>query len=423
MRNGTALRVMFVLVLGAAVGFTFEVPLTYVKDEDVCERSFIHRFKLSTALPRGDYKLPALIGAAPHYCALVSLGGTTRCIIFTRASGDALPCSRLYFDANGNRDLTDELPIDAAVPYDADGSDFSQLTYPPIDARFPAGADTVPYRFFVQLVSSLEAFLVVGCSYTGTFTLDGLKYTLTLNDGNANGTFGDRLSTMPNAGESEEQPMAADFFSLSTGRDDIYAMGLPLCDMLVVGTKAFRVTPAIAEKKLVLEPVTTGLVRIAVPAGLAQLTLSPEKKGESVLLYRPATTAELPPGMYRATGYDMMRKDAGDETWWLQAKAVRGSLPVVIAAEGTSAIHFGEPFVSNVDMRVLPEMSIFGLFGPVKKAVRLDLRLEGAAKERVTGVWHLDEKTKAFWCRPKEPLFKVTTLGDEAVGEGTFSYG
>jgi hypothetical protein len=115
----------------------------------------------------------------------------------------------------------------------------------------------------------------------------------------------------------------------------------------------------------------------------------------------------------------------------LQAQAAKNSPPIVVAAEGTSAPPFGEPFVSNLDMRASQEKSstFFGLLdGPVKNVVRLSLKLEGAAKERVTAIWHVEGKNTKLALdrsgrRPKEPQYTVATPKGEMLNEGVFTYG
>jgi hypothetical protein len=427
----------------ATAALAIDVPLTYVKHTDDNAPSQGGGFQplvLGTKAP-ADVKLPALSAEGPHYYATASLGGTPRCFVFTRKSGkDAPPCSRIYFDADGTRDLTGAKPLDALDTADAAAT---PAGFPPIAIDVPAGTAKIPYSFTVQVFPSepdpekkdappFEAFLVANCSYTGTFALDGKSYTVTLGDGNANGTFTDKIARVPAASADDAaEATSADFFWLASGDEERYMEPPQLCDLLVIGAKTFRVTPAVAEKKLVLAPVTTGLADATLPAGLGLLTLYPAARGESALLYAPASAVKLPAGAYRFTRYDLVRKDAQGDTWMLQAEATKGSPAIVLAAGATAAALFGEPFVSNVDLRATREKSssFFGLLdGPVKNVLRLNLKLEGAAKERVTMVAHVDGKNTKLPLdrtarKPKEPQYRISSTGGETLNEGVFTYG
>ncbi len=428
----------------AASVFALDVPLVYEKQDGASrlgQGAGYQQLMLSSTAPGGDYKLPALTGKGPHYYAVVTLGGATRCLVLTNASDKAAPCSRILFDANGNRDLTDDPPIDAAAAEDLVPESI-QRSFPPIDVQLPAGTTTLPYSFSVMIFSAaidvegnaeppLIALLISACSYTGTFTLEDVKYTVTLVDGNVNGTFTDRATLVRETPDQEPQSTSADFLYVANAAAPRFNEPPPLCDVLAVGHTTFRATPRIAEKKLVLAPFDGPLTKVALPPGLVQLVLYPDKKGDSVLVCAPADAVSLPAGAYRFQRYGLVRKDAEGDAWALQAEATRNSPPLVLAAEGGSAPLLGEPFVANLDWRAAQEKSsaFFGLLeGPVKNVVRLSLRLEGAAKERVTSIARIEGKNTKIPLdrtgrRPQEPKYKVASPAGETLGEGVFSYG
>ncbi len=447
MPRSTLRRTALWPALCAAVSaWALDVPLTYVKhsDENTPAAGGFQQLAVTTAAPGGDYKLPTLAG--PRYFAFASLGGEKRCFLFTsRKAGDP-PYTRLFFDANGNRDLTDEPPIDEAAPPQSGAAYVAEIQggFAAIDITVGAGEAAMPYSFVLQAFQSepdpedpaqkdappFEAYIVANCSYTGTLALGGKNYALTLGDGNANGLFGDKVVRAPTAG-GDDAAAAADFFWISDGTEDAYWEPPLLADLLLIGDKLFRVTPALAARKLTLEPVTENLATVVLPAGLDRLTLCPDAQGMSVLMYSPAASVKLPPGAYRFTRYCILRKDAEGDTWQLHAEATRNSPPITISAEGIAAAPFGEPFTAGVVVQAAKERArrFFGLLaGPEKSVVRVNLRLEGAAKELVTMIAHTaGNSTKSALDRtgrrPKEPQYRIATTADETLVAGTLNYG
>ena len=101
----------------AVSAWAIDVPLTYVKHSDgegPGQGGGFQQLVLTTAPPGSDYKLPAVSG--PRWFALASIGGEKRCFLFTAKKAGDPPCSRIFFDADGNRDLTDNPPIDESPP-------------------------------------------------------------------------------------------------------------------------------------------------------------------------------------------------------------------------------------------------------------------------------------------------------------------
>ena len=90
----------------AAPARSLEVPLEY-------EREVSSIFLLKSAeAPPGEWKLPELKSETPVYL-LAHLPGKRRLLVLDRRTGAETFFSRLYYDANGNRDLTDDPAFDA----------------------------------------------------------------------------------------------------------------------------------------------------------------------------------------------------------------------------------------------------------------------------------------------------------------------
>ena len=437
-RRALRRSVLWPLLCAAASAWALEVPLRYVRILDVegpGKGDGFQKLVLTTSPPESDYELPAVSG--PCYFALAALGGEKRCFLFTAKKAGDTPHSRLFFDADGNHDFTDNPPIDKSpLPEELEPGDFA-----PIDITVGTGGAAVPYSFRVFLYKDWRdtdepatkdappfgAFLESNCAYTGTLKLDGKEYTLTLRDGNANGLFSDKLGPAPATGDWSDIPRP-DLLCLDDGTDRTGSV--PLCDLLLLGDKLFRVTPDVAAGKLTLDFVTAGLAGVALPAGLGRLILCPAGEGVSVCMIAPPAAVKLPPGTYRFMMYDLTRMDADGDTWQLEAYGTPDSLPLVVGSQGTTAVSFGEPFTASVvvEAEKLPAPRLFGFpLGPGQNIVRLNLTLQGAAKEEVATIVHAAGHSTKFALNhtgfmPKEPGYRIASAADETLATGMLSY-
>ena len=440
-RRAPRRSVLWLLLCAAASAWALEVPLKYVRhsdEEGPRQGGGFQELVLTTSPPGSEDKLPAVSG--PRYFALASLGGEKRCFLFTAKKAGAAPYSRIFFDADGNHDFTDNPPIDESPPPE----EFAPGGFAPIDITVGAGGAAVPYSFVVHAFKferdpdepakkdapPFEAFLVPNCSYTGTLKLGGKEYALTLSDGNANGLFGDKIGPAPAAGAGGNVA-PADFLHLDDGTENTFWDDPFLCDLLLLGDKLFRVTPDVAAGKLTLDPVTAGLAGVALPAGLERLTLRPAAEGVSVSMLAPAAAVKLPPGTYRFMQYDLTRKDAEGDTWQLHAVATPDSPPIVVGSQGPAAVSFGEPFTAGVvveTVKVRPRRFFGLLAGAERNIVRVNLNLQGAAKEQVVVIAHTAGQSTKFALdrsgfRPKEPGYRIASAADETLVTGALSYG
>ena len=114
---------------------------------------------------------------------------------------------RLYFDLNGNGDLTDDRPIDAAstkqLPVIV--ASYTQSHFPRVDLSIDVDGKKLDYSFFLELVTYgsgevryVSASLTAAVYRRGEITLDGKKWTVALLDHNSNGRFDDLTSLREN---------------------------------------------------------------------------------------------------------------------------------------------------------------------------------------------------------------------------------
>ena len=96
------------VILVSAVG-ALDVPLTYQPglQENLFYLCGRQEVALTRGAPEGPWKLPAFKNAAPWH-GLVSLGGRQLLIVLDAGEDDDLDSAPVFFDANGNGDLTDD---------------------------------------------------------------------------------------------------------------------------------------------------------------------------------------------------------------------------------------------------------------------------------------------------------------------------
>jgi hypothetical protein len=113
---------------------------------------------------------------------------------------------RLYFDINGNGDLTDDKPIDAVTTPGLQmggPENYANHSFPRVDLTIPVDGKTMEYSFTVNVYSyggsGVNAFRYASASFRaaayrqGEITIDGKKHQVVLLDNNGNGRFDDEI--------------------------------------------------------------------------------------------------------------------------------------------------------------------------------------------------------------------------------------
>lgn len=414
--------------------------ITFGEDDAVFTYKF-KNLKKSLVPPPGDWNLPALKSEFPIY-ALIPLGEGSRLLVVDQQSGDDAFYNRIYFDANGNGDLTDDPVIiedpdagkDPAVPH----------PYSIKDVSIPqkSGPARYSFRINVNYVSrrkgkkiskavverSLKLQIAATCLYEGKLDLGGAAYRICLGDMNGNGRFDDFVkvpdfSALP---AGTKVSLEGDGFYLSSksevNSDGVLAFG----NWLVLGDRLFRVRLDLGSGMLTLIPPDDELATVAIPMKTEYLGIYTEDGAHYVMMHWPGKEIALPPGQYRLDKYAAFRRDDQGDEWVLAATATSES-PCFSVAEGASAkMDLGEPFLAYVSV---PEWSRQGVSQGYSKQASLEFVIEGRGKEQVTELIRVSgEKTRIPLSdeerqRPKEPGFKVIRDGGELAYEGSFKYG
>jgi hypothetical protein len=438
--------VPFLAVLGLAVPVSaLDVPLTYTRCDQGTEES-LARESIYLAdngqLPPGEWKLPSLVSKAPLY-ALVKLAGQDRLMVFDQAKPEDSFYNRVYFDANGNRDLTDDSvisgsvertgplteaefsPIDLTITVDGKQLNYSMV---PEATRFSPGAIIgFALRVLSADIDRPMIRLRANCAYVGEFDLDGRHYRVTLLDENVNGRFDDHLKVLPPSPDDTQVSSSGDSISIKVATDGAAIRTYQaLGDLLVLDRTLFEVSLRVGEGKMTLSPYGGEIASARLPEGFETLTLyTDEANPKGVMMYRPAQTIPLPCGSYRLLQYDLFRDDEQGDRWTLSAAGAKDSAPFIAAKGGETALVCGEPFS--------PVVTVHG--GTLKRSffggtsAQLDMVTKGTGNEEVTDVSHASGHNTRLPLSeldpgsPREPRYKVTKSDGEIVSEGAFRYG
>jgi hypothetical protein len=443
-------------------------------------------FALDTAPPKTDEKNPqtkdgkakeeAKPGAAPGLLETLGRalagGGATR----TAGRGKAIAYSRLYFDLNGNGDLTDERVIEAeSTPEMVQaGVDFAYRQFPRVDLTIDVGGAKVDYAFTLTAQSNAMndqmSYVFVSLNAAayreGEITLEGKKRRVALIDYNSNGRFDDEIKLRddvqgaggvlyPSFGDvlildpESNRPAFVNPNDVLSGGNRHYVSKLLNIDGHYYDVK---VTPA--GDKLTLTPATPSLGYVTNPNDGFSALLYGEKGFVKVSGGKSAPTP-LPEGDWKLLSYTIdltnlpeskprpgeKKEKAGQkETEKPKSSPLLSALTRALAGATGPAMGMLDPGQARLNrvsaqattnckpVQVRKGQTVALPFGPPYKPVvrvqgtmgagqvRLGLDLVGAGGEQCT-----DMMVRGG--RPSNPQFTITNPKGEIVQRGQFEYG
>jgi len=446
-------RLLFILLVTVLVlcmttaAFALDVTLKYERHSDEGEsfRPFsFAQVQPTIERPADDWNLPELRSKTPLY-AFAELGDKERLVILDRQNADDFFFNRLYFDANGNRDLTDDPVIEGT--FDGEEGEYCHTSFQSVDIMIELEGKLVPYSFRPDVFytyfgdygrpdkqlakehidENLRFVLFSNCSYSGEVELEGRTYHVVLGDGNVNGRFNDKLSVFRVVETDECSPQlgAADHFYLTSGKEIGVYDALLYGNLLYVETTLFEIKISTAEGKMTLTPVTENLAPLKLAMAPERIGIYTEDGTNCVMMYRPGTQVVIPQGTYRLLHYTVLRKDAQGDEWLLVAQATERSPSVTVGRGSSVVFNFGEPYVPVVEV---PEAARQGVREGATQ-VRVAFTVEGAGKERlgelsrVSGSRTRIPLSEENPNRPKEPAYKIVQPDGQIVAQGSFEYG
>lgn len=438
--------------LTASGGWAIEVPLKFVKapeqvtgqaDREFFPHCWAFNRDATKTLPAGNWKLPKLIAKEPIYL-LAQFGPDKRLMVMDQNGEKDTHYTKLYFDANGNADLTDDKPVVGKFASD-NGWPYKGNNYPNVECTLKGVGRELPYVFqpIVQQVddwgkqnSSTMVGLSVACWYVGECELEGRRYKLGLYDNNRNGRFHD-FCRLP-----KRQSKASDTIYLEGDRLFIWAAdgkgswsnGAPLSKRLCAGSKVYDVGLNMQAGKLILTETKDKLVAIRIPKGIEQLALMGESGDQVMAAVNPGETLNVPEGRYRLLSYNGKLADADGNTWQLEARAT-GKTPFVAAdPKAENPLLIGEPITVAARVPGWMMVNIKNGGEQALKEVRLECALRDAGQRQISSLqnWEGMNKpsAKSAFKRstkrpdmPAEPTYEIRDSKGKKVTSGSFEYG
>ncbi len=386
--------------------------------------------------PPGEWKLPEFKSDAPVY-SLLTLAGRKYLLVLDKKDEKSPFYDRLYLDADGNGDLTDDPPVDA--PASPRRGPYLFADFPSIDLEIPLPGGKAPYAFTVrayrrplpstagkrptrqQWLMRMNVYMTPDCAYAGRMELQGKTYRILMADTNGDGRFGSKEKVLIGFGRKR-----ADLVYISgTGKIN-YQDGMEAQGLLGLGDRLFRLRFRRIEGKLLLDPLPEAAARLRLPMKVTRLVLAPAGRSAGILWFDPGGEIALPAGAYRLGSYQALREDDGGNEWILLAAGAKDGPALTAKAGKTLTLRFGEPFV--------PRVGVYARFPKLlwsrSVAARLSFTLLGAGGERVTDIRSMTYKKSAVprssrsRYRPLEPTYKILELPSLRVAaQGSFHYG
>ena len=351
----------------------------------------------------------------------------------------------LYFDANGNGDLTDDEKIeayeepalknkDAKLPAKPARPNFWSY-FPRVDLQLGPEGGKYDYAFTFSVYqqtrkyfSYVMANLASGAYRRGEATLDGEKQTVVLLDSNSNGRFDDMIK-MPSINPRSRgriRPSYGDALLIGKPKDETaqsrnvqqftsqYLAKLTIIDGDYYDVK---VTPSGDEIVWTAADVSSG--EVVSPHKNCVVTLVNDQACIPLTL-KDSKPVKIPVGQWRIFTYNITddewenskEKADGDNNKIqrkLPAPYVSGwgtcqMEPIEVRSGEITDLKFGPPFKLSVGAYHMPGQ------------VRFSMAIEGEAGEAVTAIMLKGR-------RPPKPKITITDQKGEVVQEGNFEYG
>jgi len=452
------IRLLSSLVVLAALAFAasalaIDVPLKFIKFPDGATGFVpvgITSLKLALEIPAGEWKLPNWTSEKPLF-GLVKIGAAERLLALDRQKAEDTYFNRIYLDANGNRDLTDDPVADGKEDLESRSS-YRRVKFGAVDIMIEAEGKVMPYSMRPELMVMnparysesqldqkllsrfVQCLLRTNCAYSGEFRLDGQTYSVTLTDTNCNGSFTDTFEIRkPPAPRRLPASAQGDSFYISRDGKPETIDRMIYGDWLVIKDKLYRIQISPTTAALTLTPVTENTVPLRLAMLPERLSISTEDGKDCIMMFEPAETVMVPPGQYRLFSYELFKEDAQGDLWRLCATATTDTSYFAAAQGDRALLEFGEPFVPAITIPSVQQAVTIIRQGQTNKLsprVPLVFNVEGLGKEFVNDISHIrGDKTRIplsqkekLRHRPAEPSYVITKSDGEVVTKGFFEY-
>jgi hypothetical protein len=355
------------------------------------------------------------------------------------ASSPAVPgYDRLYFDLNGNGDLTDDRVIAGVI---SGTPQVNTAAFPRVDLPIEVDGSRQDYSFyFKSLCSSVGGYATASLTPAvyreGKLQLGSKKCHVVLLDANSNGRFSDESHVPSMTGVPQIIPGDTLLFSIERSGRTSRGGGVEgrccVAKEICVDGRFYQCQIPPLGDKLTLKPSAAELGYVTNP-----------NPGFNAVIYNDAGTVltinggktqiALPEGSWRLVSYTMDQfalTKSGAATKSTRGKRRSSAAPAVVGVGGRGLILLAAATADSPVIHVRKDSVEPFPFGPPYKAVilsnkdrsqtntvRLSLLLTGAGGERCTSIM------LANGSRPTPPAFTIVNAAGKVVEQGKFEFG
>jgi hypothetical protein len=384
-------------------------PTSYFLTQVAPQQFFVNLDKPDEAR---DAEFHRVVKQEPSYSAATPIRGVARFashqygFAFDSAGGRTTAYNRLYFDVNGNGDLTDEKPI-AAVTATSLGTGMSQSQFPRVNITLEVKGQSIDYSFLPSLLcqgsggNNYATVSLYAAAMREGFITQGKKRTrLVLLDRNSNGLFDDAASFGPDGSVSEGDlllinPNARK--SSDSGGDRNY-VNKTVC----IGREFYRMEVSPSGDSVKLKPTSLSMGCVVNSSPFYCATVFSQDYGVVAISGSKDQKISLPEGAWKILSYSVR---AGSSKTLLSATFAGNSPTTAVKKGEITNLPFGAPLRAVVTANR----------GQGDK-ISLSLGIVGVGGERCTNLM-------VNGTRPPKPKFVIKDKEGKTVHQGTFEYG
>lgn len=354
---------------------------------------------------------PKYVFQAP-FRGVVKLAGRSYGFALDAVAAKAVGYDRLYFDANGNGDLTDDPKISATNAAQT-GPTLSQSQFPSVNVTLDAGGEKVEHAFTLGVACSLAGgkFQATASLYSAVaregYVTQGKKRTkVLLVDSNSNGRFDDVVSVKSNGSLAEGDlllinPNPKKGSSGGGMGTDQKLVAKTIC----IGRSFYRMSVTPDGGKLRLEPMQLELGSVVCSGQAYRAVLTSDDYGVIVIGGAKGQEVTLAKGTWKVVGYTLDATMPGGKRTAVEAPYGNNRPTVTVEKGETAELPFGGAFRAVVtsgrakDNKIALRLEIIGPSGEKCRSI-----LVGGG-------------------RPPKPRFIIKDKNDKIVHQGEFEYG
>lgn len=385
--------------------------------------------------------------AHPRRAVLV-LGDNKYALVLDKQSKKSVGYDRLYFDLNGNNDLTDDPPIDVPDAYKtADsvktdkGWTTAEYRFPRLDFKIRSKGKEWDYSLFLtsdttihdKQETSLWARFIPAAYRQGEITLQGKNRQIALVDWNVSGRFDVPIS-FASDGKGSEDFLGQYGTEILFDKDVLIHQHLPigymsehrqfLAKMNALGGRFYEISVTPGGDELTCTPVSAPMGKIVIPHVSCNLWLINEQ-GLAALDLQKDTPADIPAGNWRLlyctfwqpAGKGITQPDATGKASSVAKQSVLqpptlihlsafgglASEPIAVVADRTATLKIGPPFTPTLTVERRGDVAL------------LNLEIRGIGHEKVD--------CQIAGIKQSKQKLRITNSQGDVVEQGSFEYG